>query len=89
MLPTTVLAMTAAGIAAILFFMLRPALWLRPARVPVRVRPSGRGDQASAAITMAAGTRVRDDPNRRTASDAQDLDRMNDDGARQMSRPPA
>ena len=58
---------------------------------PFRVLPSGHRDQASAAITMTAGTGVRtvDEPNRRAADDALDLFRMDDDGGWQMTRPPA
>lgn len=58
---------------------------------PFRDLPSGHRDQASAAITMTAGTGVRtvDDPNRSAADDALDLFRMDDDGGSQRARPPA
>jgi hypothetical protein len=39
--PTTVFAITAVGIAAILFLMPRPIPWLRTSRALVRVLPSG------------------------------------------------
>jgi hypothetical protein len=75
--PTTVFAILAAGIAAILFLMHGPLPWLRTSRALVRVLPSGNRDQASTAMTMAA------------ADDALDLHRMDDDGGWQMSRPRA
>jgi hypothetical protein len=70
--PTTVFAIAAVGIAAIVFLMPGPIPWLRTSRALVRVLPYGHRDQASAAITMAAGTGVRtlDEPNRSTADDA-------------------
>jgi hypothetical protein len=88
--PTTVFAIVALGIAATVFLMPRPIPWLRTSRALVRVPPSGHRERASAAITMAAGTRVRklDEPNPSTASDALDLVRMDDDGGWQMTRPP-
>ena len=88
--PTTVFAILAVGLAAILFFMPGPLPWLRTSRALVRVLPSGHRDQASGAITMAARTGVRklDEPNRST-DDALDLHRLDDDGGWQMSRPPA
>jgi hypothetical protein len=89
--PTTVFAILAVGIAAILFLMHGPLPWLRTSRALVRVLPSRDRDQASTAITMAAGTGMRrlDEPNRSTADDPLDLHRMDDDGGWQMSRPPA
>jgi hypothetical protein len=57
--PTTVFAILAVGIAAILFLMHGPLPWLRTSRALVRVLPSGDRDQASTAITMAAGTGMR------------------------------
>ena len=93
MLPaTTVFAMAAVGIAALLFLMRPGAIpWLRASRPLVRVLPSGHRDQPSAAITLAGGTGIRalDEPNRRAADDALDLLRMDDDGGWQMARPPA
>ena len=88
--PATVFAMAAIGIAAILFLMPGQISWLPTSRALVRVLPSGHRDQASAAITKAAGTGVRmpDQPNRSTGGDALDLHRMDDDGGWQMSRPP-
>ena len=78
-------------IAAIVFLMPGSIPWSRTYRAAVRVPPSGRRDQASAAITTTAGTGVRtvDEPNRSAADDALDLFRMDDDGGWQMSRPPA
>ena len=87
-IPTTLFAIAAVGIAA----MMRSIPWLRTPRVPVGVLPSRHRDQASAAITVAAGTRVRTlaEPNRSAAADdALDLVRMDDDGGWQMRRPPA
>ena len=89
--PTTLFALAAVGIAAIVFLMPGSIPWLRTSRAPVRVLPSGHRDQASAATTMPAGTGVRtlDEPNRSTADDALDLFRMDDDGGWQIARPPA
>ena len=80
--PTTVFAIAAIGIAAIVFLMQGSIPWLRTHRAPVRILPSGHRDQTSAAITMTAGTFVRtvDEPNRSAADDAVDLFRMDDDG---------
>ena len=55
---TTVVAMAAVGITAIVFLMPGPILWLRTSRARVRVAPSRHRDHASAAITMAAGIGV-------------------------------
>ena len=89
--PTTVFAIVALGIAAIVFLVPGPIPWLRTSRALVRVFPCTHRDQASAAITTAAGTGVRtlDEPNRSTADDALDLVRMDDDGGWQMTRPSA
>ena len=89
--PTTVFAIAAVGIAAIVFLMPGAIPWLRTSRALVRVLPSGHRHQPSAAITLAAGTGVRtlDERNRRTADNALDLVRMDDDGGWQMPRPPA
>lgn len=89
--PTTVFAIAAVGIAAIVFLMPSATPWLRSSRALVRVLSSGHRDQPSAAITLAAGTGVctLDEPNRSTADDALDLVRMDDDGGWQMPRPPA
>jgi hypothetical protein len=86
--PTTVVAIAAVGIAAIVFLMPGPIPWLRPSRARVRVLPSGHRDPASAAISMTAGTGVHtlDEPNRSAANDALDLSRMDDDGGWQMAR---
>ena len=89
--PTTVVAIAAVGVAAILFLMSGSMPWLGTARALVRVDAPGHRDQASAAIMVAAGTCVRplDEPNRRERDDALDLVRMDDDGGWQMPRPPA
>ena len=89
--PTTVLAIAAVGIAAIVFLMPGSIPRLGTAPTLVRVLPSGHRDQASAAITMAAGAGVRtlDEPHRSTVDDALDLARRDDDGVWQMARPPA
>ena len=89
--PTTVFAIVALGLAAIVFFVPGPIPRLRTSRAFVRVLPSRDRNQASAAITTAAGTGVRtlDEPNRSTADDALDLVRMDDDGGWQMTRPSA
>ena len=86
--PTTVLAIAAVGIAAIVFVMVGSIPWLRTSRTPVRVVPSRHRERPSTAITLAAGTAVRtlDEPNRNAADDALDLVRMDDDGGWQMPR---
>jgi hypothetical protein len=81
--PTTVFAIAAVGITAVVFLMPGSVPWLRTPRTPVRVVPSDQSTRASAAITIAAG------PGRTTADDALDLLRMEDDGGWQMARPPA
>ena len=87
--PTTVFAIAAVGIAAIVFLMPGPIPWLRTARSVVRAVPSRHQHKTSVAITVAAGTCVRtlDEPNRSDADDALDLVRMDDDGGWQMARP--
>jgi hypothetical protein len=89
--PTTVFAMAAIGIAAIVFLMPGSIPCLRTSRAPVRVLPSRHRDQANAAIRVTAGTRVRtlDETHRSAANDALDLSRMDDDGGWQMARPQA
>ena len=88
--PTTVFAIAAVGIAAIVFLMPGPIPWLRTSRPRVRVVPSGYRDLASAGIAAAAGTCVSklDEQNRTESADALDLVRMDDDGGWQMARPP-
>jgi hypothetical protein len=88
---TTLFVIAAVGIAAIAFSMAGVMPWLRTCGAVARVRPSGRRDRASAAITLVAATWVRtlDVPNRSEADDALDLVRMDDDGGWQMARPPA
>jgi len=87
--PTTVFAIAAVGIAAMVFLMPGRIPWLRTSRTPVRAVRSGHRTQAGAAITIAAGNGVRmlDEPNRSTA-DALDLLRLDDDGGWQAARPP-
>ena len=89
--PTTVFAIAAVGIAAIVFLIPGSIPWLRTSRAPVRAIPSRHRDQANAAITITAGTGVRtlDESNRSAANDALDLSRMDDDGGWQMARPQA
>ena len=89
--PTTLLVMVAVGIAAIVFSIPGAIPWLRTSRAVVRLRSSGHGGHASAAIMAAAGTCVRtlDESNRGERDDALDLVRMDDDGGWQMPRPPA
>ena len=88
---TTVFVIAAVGIAAIVFWMPGPILWLRTSRARVRVAPSRHRDHAGAAITLAAGTGAPtlDETSRSTADDALDLARLDDDGGRQMARPPS
>ncbi len=88
--PTTVLAIAAVGIAAIVFLMPRPIPWFPTSRALVRV-PSGHRRQTSATVARAVGPGVRtlDEPNRRTADDTLALLRMDDDGGSQPARPSA
>lgn len=89
MSPTTVFAIAAVGVAVIVFLMPGAIPWLRTARAPVRIRPSGQRDQPRGAITPAAriGVRTPEEPNRSTDDDVLDLVRMDDDGGWQMKRP--
>ena len=89
--PTTVLAIAAVGIGAIVFLIPGSIPWLRTSRAVVRAIASRHRDQANAAITITAGTGVRtlDEANRSAANDALDLSRMDDDGGWQMTRPQA
>jgi uncharacterized iron-regulated membrane protein len=89
--PTTLFVIAAFGIAGIIIMMPGLVPWLRTSRSVVRVPPSRHQDQASAAVSMTAGTCVRtlDEPNRSERDDALDLVRMDDDGGWQMPRPPA
>jgi hypothetical protein len=89
--PTILFVIAAVGIAAIVFSMPSAIPWLRTSRALARSRSSGHRDHPSAAITVAAGTCVGtlDESNRSDADDALDLVRMDDDGGRQMPRPPA
>jgi hypothetical protein len=84
--PTTVFAIAAVGIAAIVFLMPGAIPWLRTSRALVCVDAPGGRDRASAAIMVAAGTCVRplDERNERERDDALDLVRMDDDGGWQM-----
>ena len=86
--PTTVFAIAAIGVAAIVLLMPGAIPWLRTSRALVRVLPSGHRDQPSAAITLAAATRVCTlaESNQSTADHALDLVRMDDDGGWQMPR---
>ena len=89
--PTTLLVIAVVGIALIVVTVPSAIPWLRTSRSLVPVLPSRHRDRTNAAIAMAAGAGVRrlDGPNRRTADDALDSARMDDDGGWQMARPPA
>jgi hypothetical protein len=89
--PTTLLVVAVLGIAAIAFLMPGAGPRLHTSRAFVRVRPSGHQAYARAALTVAAGTGVRTaaEPNESTADDVLDLHRMDDDGGREIARPPA
>ena len=89
--PLWAMAFFTVALTAIMFWMSGAIRWLRTSRPVACVRPSGHRDHASAAITLAAETRVGaiEEPNRREADDALDLVRMDDDGGWQMTRPPA
>jgi hypothetical protein len=66
-------AIAVAGIALLVFTMPGAIPWLRTSRSLVRILPSG--------------NRALDERNRRTADDALDFARMEDDGGWQMARP--
>ena len=57
--PTTVFAIAAIGIAAIVLLMPGRIPWLRSSRAPTRVLPSKPRDTRRPAITVAAGTGAR------------------------------
>jgi uncharacterized iron-regulated membrane protein len=59
--PTTVFAIVAVGIAAIVFLMPGSLPWWRTSRAPVRVLPSGHRDPASAANDALDLSRMDDD----------------------------
>ena len=88
--PTTLFVIAVVGIALIVFTVPSASPWLRTSRSLVPVRPSRHRDRTNAALEMAAGAGVRklEEPNRRTADDALDSARMDDDGGWQMARPP-
>ena len=82
--PTTLLVIALAGMAVLVFAMPSAFPWLRTSRSLAPVRRSRHRDRPAAAIAMAAGVRRLDEPNRRTADDALDSARMDDDGGGQM-----
>lgn len=86
MVPSTRFALAVVGIAVILFTIARVSPGLRTSRSVARVHSR---DKTRAEVIVAAGTRVRtlDEPVRRTAEDALDLVRMDDDGGWQMATP--
>ena len=89
--PTTVFAIAAIGIAAIVLLMPGRIPWLRSSRAPTRVLPSKPRDTGRPAITLAAGTGVRTlaESSQSAAGHALDLERMDDDGGWQTLRLPA
>jgi hypothetical protein len=90
--PATLFVIVSVGLASLILLMPGAILGLRTSGSLVRVLPPRHRDQATAALTIAAGTcaGARDEPNRSTAAaDALDLVRMDDDGGWQMTRPPA
>lgn len=89
--PATLVVIAAAGIAMVVFSRRRGMLRGPAPRSPVFVHSPPRPDHGSAGTTVAAGFRVTtlDEPARRTADDALDLVRMDDDGGWHLARPPA
>ena len=91
LMPPTTLLVIAVGIALILVTMSGAIPSWRMSRSLVPVRPSRRSERTKAEIAIVAGAGVRrfDEPNRRTADEALDCARMDDDGGWQLARPPA
>ena len=89
--PTTVFAIAAIGVAAIVFLMPGRIAWLRTSRAPVCVLPSKPRDQARPAITIVAETGVRTlaEWNQSTGDHVLGLVCIDDDGGSQRSGPPA
>ena len=88
--PVTPLLIAVLGLAVIAFTVGGLVPQLRTARSAVHVAPHRQPHNRSAARSMAGGVCVRsfEEPNVRTAPDALDLVRMDDDGGWQMARPP-
>jgi hypothetical protein len=89
--PTTVFAITAIGVATIVFLTPGRKASLRTSRASVCVLPSKPRDPARPAITNVAETGVRTlaESNQSTGDHVLDLVCIDDDGGSQMSRPPA
>jgi uncharacterized protein (DUF58 family) len=87
MAPSTRFALAVVGITVMLFTIARAIPGLRTSRSVARVYSK---EKTRAAVTVAAGTRVwtLHEPDRRTAEDALELVRMDDDGGWQMATPP-
>ena len=88
---TTLFAIAAVGIAAIVLLMPGAMQSWRASRSLVRVLPSGHRDQAGPGIEMTAVICVRtlEEPNQSVADDALDLVRLEDDGGWEIARPRA
>jgi len=89
--PPTALLLIILGIALMAFTTSGLTLWLRPPPSVVQVLSNGKRDTRSGTTTLDAGACVRTpgEENRSTTGEALDLDRMDDDGGGQVSRPPA
>ena len=87
MAPSTRFALAVVGIAVMFFTIARAIPGLRTSPSLARVYPR---DKTTAGLVVAAEAHARtlDEPERRTAEDALDLVRMDDDGGWQMATPP-
>ena len=87
--PTTLFVIAVVGAVLVVFTILRPIPWLRASRSLVPVLPSRHRDKTNGTIAMTAGVGVGrlEEPRRRTADDALDSARMDDDGALQSLDP--
>src|SRR5580765_2592011 len=81
-MPPTLFVTAIVGLTLLVFTMLVAFPWVRPSRSLARVNPSTYKDKATAGSAMTAGISVRTpaEPDWRTAEDALDLVRMDDDG---------
>ena len=87
--PTTLFVIAVVGVALIVFTIPSALPWWRASRSLVPVLPSRHRDKTNATMAMVAGAGIGrlEEPHRRTADDALDSARMDDDGALQSLDP--